>query len=76
MANVESVSSIVEFVEFQPTTLKDLRKSLNLTQREAARDLDVSRTQYVKWERSIDSMSIRTLRTVCDYYGCHPCDLI
>ena len=58
------------------TTLKEVREELNISQTEAAMDLDVSRSCYIRWEKDISSMTIAHLIRVCDYYGTTPNELV
>jgi DNA-binding XRE family transcriptional regulator len=58
------------------TTLKEVREELNISQTEAAMDLGISRSCYIRWEKDISSMTIAHLIRVCDYYGTTPNELV
>jgi len=50
-------------------TLKELRARKDVTQEQAAKDLNVSVQTYNAWEKNISNIAISKVVRVAEYYG-------
>ncbi len=57
-------------IEKLPERLKDIRKSLGLTQKQLARRLNVSRQEITKIEKNKNSSSLKTLAKIASALNC------
>ncbi len=49
--------------------MKDIRTYFDITQKEIASILEVSRSTYAGWENGIDTITIPKLNDFCNYFG-------
>ena len=49
--------------------MRDLREDRDLTQAELAKVLGTTQQVYSRYEKGINEMPIRHLKTLCEYYG-------
>lgn len=63
-------------VNEERTTIKEMRKELGLNMSQVADDLNITRQTLSDWEESLDCVTVRHLRVLCDYFGCSPNDIV
>lgn len=50
--------------------LKEIRKESNITQKEVANVLNVERSTYTGWENGKNTIPLKQLIKICNYYKC------
>lgn len=56
--------------------IKELRKSRNLNQMEAAAAIGISKNTYIKYEKDEQSPLLSTVEKIADYYGVDITELV
>lgn len=50
-------------------SLKELRVRINKTQKEVAKDLNISTTTYSEWENNLGKVKLSNAQRIADYFG-------